>query len=93
MNNLLNELSQIAKLPFNEIMNDYKFVIISDKILHLSNFIKILDYTSDCVKVLVKKNKSIEIVGENLHISQINKQEIIIKGKILNLGLGAKSEK
>ena len=44
MNNLIEELLDIVKLPFNEISNDFKLVILSNKVLNISNFLKILDY-------------------------------------------------
>lgn len=82
MDNYEEELSNIAKLPFNEITSDYKIIILSNKVLYLCNFIKILDYSDAKIAIKVKKNKSLTIEGDNLYICQINKREIVIKGNI-----------
>lgn len=93
MNNLIEELLDIAKLPFNEISKDFKLVVLSDKVLHISNFLKILDYSNEIIEIKVKKTKNIAIVGENLQICQINKKELIIKGHICSIELGEINEK
>lgn len=93
MNNLIEELLDIAKLPFNEISKDFKLVVLSDKVLHISNFLKILDYSNERIEIKVKKTKNIAIVGENLQICQINKKELIIKGHICSMELGEINEK
>lgn len=93
MNNFASELCDIAKLPFNEITSDYKIIMLSNKVLHLCNFIKVLDYTSSKIVIKVKKTKSIDIIGENLQICQINKSELIIKGIIQYVDFGENNEK
>ena len=92
MDNLIQELSDIIKLPFNEINKDFKLIMLSNKMIYVSNYIKILDYSTE--KLVLKVHKDfIEIKGENLFISQINKHEIIIKGTILSYCLGVGNEK
>lgn len=93
MNNLIEELLDIVKLPFNEISNDFKLVILSNKVLNISNFLKILDYSNEKIVIKVKKTKIIAIIGENLQICQINKKELIIKGHICSIELGDIDEK
>lgn len=87
MNNFLEELSNIVKLPFNEISKDFKIIMIGNKILYISNYIKILDYSSEKLSLKVYKNY-LEISGSNLIISQINKGEIVIKGNIIAYSFG-----
>ena len=89
MNNFIEELSDIIKLPFNEISKDSKVVMIGNKVLYVSNFIKILDYSSEKLSLKVYKNY-LEIAGSNLIISQINKGEIIVKGNIMSYSFGGK---
>ncbi len=91
MNNFIEEISNIAKLPFNEILKDYKLIMISNKILYLSNYTKILDYSKSKIIFKVYKSK-IEILGENMQISQINKKEIVIKGTIISCNLGEQGD-
>lgn len=87
MDNLINEICQICKLPFNEIYKDYKVVQLSDKAIFVYNYIKIVGYSDEKISLKVKNN-ILEIVGKDLFISQINKKEIIIKGNILSFGVG-----
>lgn len=93
MDNLISELFSICKLPFNEIMDDYKIIMISNKSLYLSNYIKILEYSNERIRVLVKKRKEIAFEGTNLKIRQINKSELIISGLINICNLGVSNEK
>mgnify|MGYP001775257171 CR=1 FL=1 len=67
--------------------------IISNKVLNISNFLKILDYSNEKIVIKVKKTKNIAIIGENLQICQINKKELIIKGHICSIELGDIDEK
>ena len=93
MNNFIEELSNIVKLPFNEISKDFKIICVSNKILYISNFIKILDYTNEKIIIKVKKNQNVEVFGCDLCIGQINKKELVIKGNIENLDFGVHNEK
>ena len=92
MNNFLQELSEIIRLPFNEINKDFKLIMISNQIVYISNYIKIIDYTSERLVLKIYKN-IIEISGSNLYISQINKNEIVLKGNIISYCYGGKHEK
>ena len=92
MNNFIKEITGIAKLPFNEVLKDFKIIMISNKVMFVSNYIKILDYSEEKL-VLRVYNNILEIQGENLFISQINKSEIVIKGRIDAYFLGVNSDK
>ena len=93
MNNLISELIDIAKLPFNEISKDFKIIMISNKLLYISNFAKILDYTNQKIVIKANKKQNIVITGDDLKICQINKKELAIKGIILFCDLGDINEK
>lgn len=92
MNNYINELASVCKLPFNEVLNDFKIIQIGSRVIYVSNYIKIIDYSVEKV-VLKIKNNTFEINGSDLFISQINKKEIVIKGNISSCGLGVINEK
>ena len=86
MDNFIKEISDIVKLPFNEIMKDFKLMMLSNKTIYISNFIKILDYSDE--KLVLKVNRNVlEVVGKDLYISQMNKNEIIVKGNIFSCSL------
>ena len=91
MDNFIKEISNVAKLPFNEIFKDFKLMMISNRALYVSNYIKILDYSDEKLTLKVYKN-ILEITGKDLYISQINKNEIIIKGIIFSCSLGGNNE-
>jgi len=91
MDNFIKEISDIVKLPFNEIMKDFKLMMLSNKTIYISNFIKILDYSDE--KLVLKVNRNVlEVVGKDLYISQMNKNEIIVKGNIFSCSLGGSNE-
>ena len=92
MNNYIKELITICKLPFNEIVEDFKVIQLSNKVIYVSNYKKIIDYTSKHL-VLKVKNNTLEIAGDNLFLSQINRSEIIVKGLIYSFRLGVLNEK
>ena len=92
MDNLINEICQICKLPFNEISTDYKLIQLSNKLVFVYNYIKMIGYSDEKISLKVKK-EILEIIGTNLVIAQINKREIIIKGNILSCGVGIKNDK
>lgn len=81
MDNYFNEIIGAVKLPFNEINKDTKIMLVGNKVLYVSNYIKILDYSTERIVVKVYKN-ILEILGQNISISQINKREMIIKGTL-----------
>ena len=87
MDNYVSEICNICKLPFNEVISDFKIIQVSNKAVFIYNYIKILDYSDEKI-VLKVKNNTLNIEGANLFISQINKNEILIKGNILICGVG-----
>ncbi len=46
------------------------------KVLHISNFTKLLDYTNQKIVIKVNKKQNVIINGEDLKICQINKREL-----------------
>ena len=92
MENYISEILSICKLPFNETMKDYKVIILGGKCIYISNYIKIIDYSQTRVVLKVKKN-TLEITGEDMQISQINKGEIVVVGNVFSCGLGGVGEK
>lgn len=93
MENYISEIVDICKLPFDEVLKDYKVIAISSKALYISNYKKILDYSQERVVLKIPAD-TLEILGENMCIRQINKGEIVISGKIYSFSLGSvKNEK
>ena len=72
MENYLNEIISACKLPFSEVVSEFKVVQISKKIIYICNYKKILDYSSNRVALKTAKDV-VEIIGNDLVISQIEK--------------------
>ena len=86
MENYIREIIDICKLPFGEIVKELKVVQLGNTAIYVCNFKKILDYTID--RVVLKCYKGVvEILGNDLTISMINKNEIVVKGLIKCFGL------
>lgn len=86
MDNFIGEILNICKLPFDEIVKDYKVIQLGRKAIYVCNFLKILDYSEEKILLKVSKGK-LQILGEDLFISQINKKEIVVKGSIESFGM------
>ncbi len=92
MDNYISELASICKLPFEDITKNFKLIWFGSTGLYVANYKRIIDYNSDKV-VLKINNNTLEIFGENICISLINKGEILIKGNISSVSLGVVNEK
>ena len=62
MNNYIEEICNIAKLPFNEISKDVKVLMLGNNCIYICNYIKILDYTTNHLVVKIHKNIAIFIL-------------------------------
>lgn len=60
------------------------FISIYENNFHVFNYEK-LDKLSDTEIVIILKNKKIIVVGINLKIKQMTKQELLINGEILKV--------
>lgn len=92
MDNFIQELVEICKLPFSEIKNDFKVIQLGRYAIYVCNYKKIIDYSINKIILKVQKG-TLEILGNELYISQINKGEIIVKGDIQSFGVGVIDEK
>ena len=92
MQNYINEIAGICKLPFSEISNKFKIIQIGEGIVYVTNYIKVIDYGEYKVSLKVK-NGILDIVGECLRLEHIDKNEIIITGKIYSSCMGCSYEK
>lgn len=87
MNNYIKELADICGLPFGEIIKDTKVIALDMKVLYISNYKKIISYSTTKIDLKVKKDV-IHILGENLIIKQMDKGELIVLGKINSFSVG-----
>ena len=85
-------MANICKLPFEQISKSFKLIWFGVNGLYISNFKKIIDYRKEMI-VLKISNNTLEISGNDLNISLINKGEILITGNITQISLGVKNER
>lgn len=92
MENFLGEILNICRLPIDEISKDFKVIQIGRKAIYICNFSKVLDYTNEKIVLKLRKG-ALQINGNALFISQINKKEIVVKGDILSFGVECDEKK
>lgn len=86
MKEFINELSVVTGLPFNEIKNDFRVILVGSNCVQVINYLKILIYTDTLLKLKIPNNQ-LNIEGYNFEIKELNKSEILIKGIINKIEL------
>ena len=74
----------MKNLHFKSFMKNFlfdldNFITIYDNNLHVFNFIK-LNKLSESEIIITLENKTIKIIGNNLKVKQMTKQELLING-------------
>lgn len=64
--------------------NDFKYVCIDNNFICVQGFSNILKIDTNNI-VLKNKNGEFNIVGENLVIKELSKEELIVVGKIIKM--------
>jgi hypothetical protein len=80
MQGLIREL--LSTLNINK---EYEYTNLSGKAVYLSGHNGILDFNSSNITFKLNDKKNFVIIGENLVINELNKDEAIITGKIISL--------
>ena len=65
---------------------EYK-IIIKNNYVNVINYEEIKDFNDNKIEIINKKNNITKIIGENLIISKMQDNEVLIKGKIKNIEL------
>lgn len=65
---------------------EYK-IIIKNNYVNVINYEEIKDFNDNKIEIINKKNNITKIIGENLIISKMQDDEVLIKGKIKNIEL------
>lgn len=87
-NQLKRQISDFLEIP-NDVMLDLpKVVLIGNLQVFIENHRGVMEYTPELVKVLVGEGE-IKITGEGLTLRNMTADEIIVEGKIKNIGLGS----
>ncbi len=81
MFSFVDEIVKITDLPIHEVTNSFKLVFVGERVLSLSNYVKILTITDDYIAVKIKGN-ILNIEGAQIEIKQLSRGELIVFGKI-----------
>lgn len=73
------------KSPFDEVL-DYKYYVISNKVIGVSGYKKLINYTTENISLGVKHNV-LNIEGKNMKIKELDKSSIVIVGEIYRVFL------
>ncbi|MBP5651312.1 MAG: YabP/YqfC family sporulation protein [Clostridia bacterium] len=94
MFNYLDELYELSSCKTSDFADKFKLIMLSNNVLYISGFLKVLSYSDELV-VLKVKNDEIYIEGKNMDIKSLDKGEIIIKGNVVKIYMskGENSEK
>ena len=97
MFNFIKEFSDLSGLPFSEVQNEHKVMLLGNRILWITNYVKILSYSNAKISLKIKGNV-LHIEGLELYIKLLEKRELVIAGKINRVYLekefvGEKNEK
>ena len=75
----IKELCTIVGLPYEEVSTNIKIHWLKNTLV-INNFKKVLSYSEDDVVISSKDNR-LNIVGKDIKILQISKDELILNGK------------
>ncbi len=77
----LDELSKSIKSDLKDVYSSYKILNVGGCACYVQNYIKIISYTKNKVEIKVKNN-TIVIEGIDLIIQELEKNNILLVGKI-----------
>lgn len=86
MINFVDEFAKFVDLPISEIVSKYKYINIGGELVCVQNYTKIISYSVEKV-VLKAKRTILNIEGENLLIRELEKNNIVIVGKITSVSI------
>lgn len=73
-----------SDMPYSVLLNGSRIEIIGNGKMFIEGKYKIIEYTSELVKLKLSK-KNLVILGEKLQIGSVEREGFIIMGKILNI--------
>ncbi len=85
MSGVLSELSKYLAFPFDEVL-DYKYTVVSNNVINITGYKKILSYSMESITFSVKKNQLI-VEGKNLKIKELDKGNLVLTGSIQKIYL------
>lgn len=81
---IVNRIADFFEVPSELVGNNIKITLIDDKYLYLEGKNQIIDYYDHYIKIKTKK-LTLSLDGKKMEIKEINDNELVIEGEILNI--------
>lgn len=83
---MVDRIADFLEMPGEVVGDNTKITLVDNKYLYLEGNNQIIDYYDHYIKIKTKKTV-ITLDGKNMDIKEINDNELVIEGKILNVSL------
>lgn len=81
---MVNRIADFLEMPEELVGDNTKITLVDNKYLYLEGKNQIVDYYDHYIKIKTKK-VTIALDGKRLEIKEINDNELVIEGEILNI--------
>lgn len=81
---MVDRIADFLEMPEELVGDNTKITLVDNKYLYLEGKNQIMDYYDHYIKVKTKK-VTITIDGKNLEIKEINDNELVIEGELVNI--------
>ena len=81
---MVDRIADFLEMPEELVGNNTKITLVDNKYLYLEGKNQIIDYYDHYIKIKTKK-VTITLDGKNMEIKEINDNELVIEGEILNI--------
>lgn len=81
---MVDRIANFLEMPEELVGDNTKITLVDNKYLYLEGKNQIVDYYDHYIKIKTKK-VTITLDGKNMEIKEINDNELVIEGEILNV--------
>lgn len=81
---MVDRIAGFLEMPEELVGNNTKITLVDDKYLYLEGKNQIIDYYDHYIKIKTKK-VTISLDGRRMEIKEINDNELVIEGELLNI--------
>lgn len=81
---MVDRIADFLEMPEELVGDSTKITLVDDKYLYLEGKNQIMDYYDHYIKIKTKK-VTITLDGKKMEIKEINDNELVIEGEILNI--------
>ncbi len=84
MFSFFSEMVEKSGIPMDTILNGFRVVNLSNKMVYIEGFLKIVSFEGEFVNLKMKKGM-LKVVGENLKIKNLNTNTVLICGNVFSV--------